>query len=56
MFDKSTDLLHAVKSYNMGSGFTSHLKEGVLWIFIALENPSPWSGLNRNPWVQWQRH
>jgi hypothetical protein len=23
------------------SGFTSHKKEGVLWIFIALKNPSP---------------
>jgi hypothetical protein len=21
-------------------------KEGVLWIFIALKNPSPWPGLN----------
>jgi hypothetical protein len=26
------------------SGFTSHPKEGVLRIFIALKNPSPWPG------------
>jgi hypothetical protein len=30
------------------SGFTSHPKEGVLRIFIVLENPSPSPGLN--PW------
>jgi hypothetical protein len=28
------------------SSFTSHLKEGVLWIFIALRNMSPRLGLN----------
>jgi hypothetical protein len=40
-------LLHAVKSYDMGpSRFTSHPKEGVLRIFIALKNPSPWPGSN----------
>jgi hypothetical protein len=40
-------LLHAVKSYDMGpSHFTSHAKEGVLRIFIALKNPSPWLGFN----------
>jgi hypothetical protein len=38
------------------SGFTSHPKEGVLWIFIALKNPLPWPGLNRDPWVWWQAH
>jgi hypothetical protein len=27
-------------------GFISDLKEGVLWIFIALKNPSPRLGLN----------
>jgi hypothetical protein len=31
------------------SGFTSHRKEGVLRIFIALNNPSPRSGLNLRP-------
>jgi hypothetical protein len=31
------------------SGFTSHLKEGVLRIFIALKNPSPWPGSNPQP-------
>jgi hypothetical protein len=31
------------------SGFTSHPKEGVLQIFIALKNPSPWLGLNPRP-------
>jgi hypothetical protein len=39
--------LHAVKSYDMGpSGVTSHPKEGVLRIFIALKSPSPWTGSN----------
>jgi hypothetical protein len=28
---------------------TSHLKEGVLQIFIALKNPSPWPGFNPRP-------
>jgi hypothetical protein len=38
-------LLHTVKSYDMGpSRFTYHQKEGVLRIFIALKNPSPWPG------------
>jgi hypothetical protein len=37
----SREILHAVKSYDMGpSGFTSHPKEDVLWICIALKNPS----------------
>jgi hypothetical protein len=31
------------------SGFTSHLKEDVLRIFIALKNPSPLLGLNPRP-------
>jgi hypothetical protein len=31
------------------SGFTSHLKEGVLLIFITLKNPLPWPGLNLQP-------
>jgi hypothetical protein len=31
------------------SGFTSHPKEGVLRIFIALKNPSPRLGLNSRP-------
>jgi hypothetical protein len=31
------------------SGFTSHPKEGVLRIFIALKNPSPWPGSNPQP-------
>jgi hypothetical protein len=30
-------------------GFTSHPKEGVLWIFITLKNPSPWPCLNPRP-------
>jgi hypothetical protein len=46
----SRNLLHAVKILRHGtSGFTSHLKDGVLWIFIALKNPLPWSGLNLQP-------
>jgi hypothetical protein len=32
-----------------GTGFTSHPKEGVLRIFIALKNPSPLPGLNPRP-------
>jgi hypothetical protein len=31
------------------SSFTSHPKEGVLWISIALKNPSPRPGLNLQP-------
>jgi hypothetical protein len=31
------------------SGFTSHPKEGVLRIFIALKNPSPWPGSKPRP-------
>jgi hypothetical protein len=31
------------------SDFTSHPKEGVMRIFIALKNPSPRSGLNQRP-------
>jgi hypothetical protein len=31
------------------SGFTSHRKEGVLRIFIALKIPSPWPGSNPRP-------
>jgi hypothetical protein len=31
------------------SSFTSHPKGGVLWIFIALKNPSPWPGSNPQP-------
>jgi hypothetical protein len=30
-------------------GFALHLKEGVLWIFIALKNPSPRPGLKPRP-------
>jgi hypothetical protein len=40
-------LLNAVKSYMGPSRFTSHPKEGVLRIFIALKNPwpaAPWPG------------
>jgi hypothetical protein len=35
--------LDVVKTYDI---FTSPLKEGVLQIFIALTNPSPWPGPN----------
>jgi hypothetical protein len=38
-------LLHAVKSYDMGHpALIPTQKEGVLRIFIALTNPSPWPG------------
>jgi hypothetical protein len=33
------------------SGFTSHPKRGVMRIFIALKNPSPWPGSNPRPLV-----
>jgi hypothetical protein len=47
IWNNSRDILHTVKSYDMGpSLFTSHPKEGVLRIFIALKNPSPWPGFN----------
>jgi hypothetical protein len=48
--DASTDLSHAIKSYNMGPPALPPIREeGVLWIFIALKNPSPWPGLNPRP-------
>jgi hypothetical protein len=31
------------------SGYASHPKEGVLRIFIALKDPSPWPGSNPQP-------
>jgi hypothetical protein len=31
------------------SGFTFHSKEGVLQVFIALKNPSPWPRSNLRP-------
>jgi hypothetical protein len=38
----SKQYLRAIKSYDMGANsFTSPLKEGMLWIFIALKNQSP---------------
>jgi hypothetical protein len=38
----SRDLLHAVKSYDMGPCALLPIREeGVLWIFIVLKNPSP---------------
>jgi hypothetical protein len=45
IFDTSTDLLHAVKSYYMGPP-ASLAKDGVLCTFIALKNPSSRPGLN----------
>jgi hypothetical protein len=42
--------LHVVKSYDMGPfGFIPIREEGVLQIFIALKNPSPWPGSNTQP-------
>jgi hypothetical protein len=41
-------LLHAVKFCDMGP-VTSHPKEGVLRIFIAIKNLSPWLGLGPCP-------
>jgi hypothetical protein len=38
--------LHAVKSYEMGPCINSPPKEGVLWIFITPESPSPWPSSN----------
>jgi hypothetical protein len=40
-------LLHAVKSYDIGNPALLPIREeGVLRIFIALKNPSPWPGSN----------
>jgi hypothetical protein len=48
IFNTSTDF--TVKSYDMGpSRFTSHSKEGVLRIFIALKNQLLRPGLNLQP-------
>jgi hypothetical protein len=38
------------------SGFTSHPKEVVLRIFIALKNPSTWPGFKPWPLARWQAH
>jgi hypothetical protein len=45
---KRSFMCHRILWYGI-SGFTSHLKEGVLRIFIALKNPSPWLGSNPQP-------
>jgi hypothetical protein len=45
------------KIYDMlSSGFTSHQKEGVLRICIALKIHRLCQVWTRNPWVQWQAH
>jgi hypothetical protein len=38
------------------SGFTSHLKEGVLRIFISIKNPRHGQVWTHDPCVQWQAH
>jgi hypothetical protein len=38
--------LYSIKPFNMGPTASSPPKEDVLYIFIALENPSPQLGLN----------
>jgi hypothetical protein len=43
-------LLNAVKSYDTGLPALLPIREeGVLRIFIALRNPSPWPGSNPQP-------
>jgi hypothetical protein len=43
-------LLHAVKSYDMGPPALLPIREeGMLLIFVALKNPSPWPGSNSRP-------
>jgi hypothetical protein len=43
-------LLHAVKSYDMGpSALIPIREEGVLRIFLAFKNPSPWPRSNPQP-------
>jgi hypothetical protein len=45
------------KSYEMGlAALPPTRKEGVLPIFIALKNKSPWPGSNPQFWVQWEAH
>jgi hypothetical protein len=43
---KSSLTCHKILQHG-ASGFTSHLKEGVLQIFVALKNTSHWPGLNQ---------
>jgi hypothetical protein len=38
------------------SRFTSHLKEGVLRIFITFKNPAPWPGSNPRPFGSSGKH
>jgi hypothetical protein len=38
------------------SGFTSHPKEGVLLVFIALKNPSSWPSSNQRPFGSSGKH
>jgi hypothetical protein len=50
VFDTSTGLLHAVKSYDTRPpAILNQPKEGVQRIFIALKNSLPWPGLNQRP-------
>jgi hypothetical protein len=47
LFILRSDSLHALKFYGMGPNVLLPLRRyGVLWIFIALKNPSPSPGLN----------
>jgi hypothetical protein len=50
-------LLRVVKSSDIRlPALLLPLQEGVLRIFIALKNSSPWLCLNLRTWVQWQAH
>jgi hypothetical protein len=48
-WDLKWSLTHSKILRHGTSGFTSHPKEGVLRIFIALKNPSPWPHSNPRP-------
>jgi hypothetical protein len=50
LWDFNSSFSHAIKSYDMGPpALLPTRNEGMLRIFIALKNPSPWPGSNRIP-------
>jgi hypothetical protein len=50
LFTLASDFFTCCKIlWHGASGFTSHPKGRVLWIFIGLKNPSPWPA--SNPWL-----
>jgi hypothetical protein len=57
IWDTSTDLLHAVKSYDMGPPALLPIRRKVCWGFLsALKIHRLGRVWTRDPWVQWQAH